>query len=167
MIEGLLEEIALDGQAVSPSRTAEAPEALLADVVVLFESGAHEKGVTLTVESRPGLRSVSCDRDQILRVFGNLVGNAAKFTPPGGMVSLRAEQAGAAIRFSVSDNGPGIPPEQLPSVFDRGFRGQRQQTGLGLGLAIAKSIVEAHGGTIGVESQPGKGSTFWFTLPEA
>jgi signal transduction histidine kinase len=110
---------------------------------------------------------VSCDHDAVLRVFGNLVGNAQKFTPPGGSITIGAELAGDAVKFSVSDTGPGIPAQDVSRLFQRGFRGERRGVGLGLGLAIARGIVKAHGGEIGVESEPGKGASFWFTLPVA
>jgi signal transduction histidine kinase len=99
--------------------------------------------------------------------LSNLVGNAIKFTPEGGSIRLRVEARDRHVRFAVSDTGVGIPSEFLPRIWERGWHarpGERSRT-LGLGLSIAKGIVEAHGGTLGVESEVGKGSTFWFTLP--
>jgi signal transduction histidine kinase len=103
------------------------------------------------------------------QVLSNLVGNAIKFTPAGGRVTLSAELAAEReVRFAVADTGAGIPPEQLPHVFGQFWQGRRtDRRGIGLGLAIAKGIVEAHGGRIWVESQVGVGSNFYFTLPAA
>jgi len=112
-----------------------------------------------------GARVLS-DRDRVLQVFANLLGNAIKFTPKGGEITIRAESAGSEIRFGVCDTGPGIPPEHLPHVFDRYWQAKSTaKLGTGLGLSIAKGIVEAHGGRIWVESEPGKGASFIFTLP--
>ena len=111
---------------------------------------------------------VLSDRDRILQVFANLIGNAIKFTPKGGEITIRAESAGTQMRFGVCDTGPGIPPEHLPHVFDRYWQAKSTaKLGTGLGLSIAKGIVEAHGGQIWVESEPGKGASFIFTLPSA
>ena len=96
----------------------------------------------------------------------NLIGNALKFTPEGGEVRVSAERNGAEILFAVSDNGPGIPPDQLTHVFDRFWQARStDRSGAGLGLAIAKGIVEAHGGRIWAESELEHGSRFSFTLP--
>jgi signal transduction histidine kinase len=109
---------------------------------------------------------VSSDRDRILQVFANLIGNAIKFTPKGGQITIRAETDGPEVKFSVADTGPGIPAEHLSHVFDRYWQAKSTaKLGTGLGLSIAKGIVAAHGGRIWVESKPGDGATFIFTLP--
>jgi len=102
-----------------------------------------------------------------VQVLSNLVGNAIKFTPTGGHIRVLAESWGDMVRVSVSDDGPGIAPEQMPRIFDRYWHlAQREsRQGAGLGLYIAKGIVENHGGRIWVESTLGRGSTFFFTLP--
>jgi signal transduction histidine kinase len=101
-------------------------------------------------------------------VMSNLVGNAVKFTPPGGCITLHAKPADDEVRFTVADTGPGIAAEQLPHLFGRYWQGDRKdRRGIGLGLAIAKGIVEAHGGRIWVESTVGEGSHFHFTLQRA
>jgi signal transduction histidine kinase len=101
-------------------------------------------------------------------VLSNLLGNAIKFTPPGGRIVVRAERTSDGVRVSVADTGLGIPPSQLPHVFRRFWQGRRtDRRGLGLGLPIAKGIAEAHGGRMWVESELGVGSTFYFTLPLA
>jgi signal transduction histidine kinase len=109
---------------------------------------------------------VRADRDRVLQVLQNLVGNALKFTHQGGHVTVTAEREGAVVRFRISDNGPGIATENLSSVFDRFWKHEAGgKKGTGLGLFIAKGIVEAHGGQISVESAPGHGTSFSFTLP--
>jgi hypothetical protein len=120
----------------------------------------------LEVSVAPDLPLVPIDRHRILQVLLNLIGNSLKFGPPGGLVTLGVEQYddANAIRVSVTDGGPGISPEQLPRVFDRFWRADRRASA-GVGLAVAKGIVEAHGGEIGVTSQLGSGSTFFFSLP--
>jgi PAS domain S-box-containing protein len=126
--------------------------------IKLVDGGAEESGL-----------QISCDHDRVIQLFSNVVGNAVKFTPEGGMVTLRAEPDGAMVRFAVADTGPGITTDELPYVFDRYYQARRRnRDGIGLGLSIARGIVEAHGGRIWVESptaQAGGGSTFFFTLP--
>lgn len=122
----------------------------------------------LSREVHDNCLSVLSDRDRILQVFANLLGNAIKFTPKGGEITIRAEPSGGEVRFGVCDTGPGIPPEHLPHVFDRYWQAKSTaKLGTGLGLSIAKGIVEAHKGQIWVESEPGKGAEFIFTLPSA
>lgn len=112
--------------------------------------------------------SVLADRERVLQVFGNLLGNAAKFTPQGGEISIGADPKDGAVEFRVRDTGGGIPPEDLGHIFDRFWQARRGgRRGIGLGLAIVKGIVDAHGGRVRVESEPGAGSTFYFTLPGA
>jgi len=115
------------------------------------------------VPARGRLAAHPCRRDNILRVFTNLLGNAAKFTPPGGEIELRAQRRGDAVVFLVADSGPGVSAEQREHIFERYWRGK--VGGLGLGLYIAKSIVDAHGGRIWVEDKPQPGATFGFELP--
>jgi len=116
----------------------------------------------------PGLPPVVADRERVLQVFTNLGGNALKFTPENGRVEIRASGRGAAVEFAVRDTGPGIASEDLPHIFDRFWQAQKTaRAGAGLGLAIAKGVIEAHGGAIQVESESGRGSRFTFTLPVA
>ena len=110
--------------------------------------------------------AVASDRERVLQVFANLIGNAIKFTPKGGQISLLACRENSEVRFTVADTGPGIPPEHLDHVFDRYWQAKSTaKLGAGLGLSIAKGIVEAHGGRIWVESPPQSGAQFNFTLP--
>jgi signal transduction histidine kinase len=113
--------------------------------------------------------SVYADKERIAQVLANLVGNAAKFTPPDGTIALRAERdPGGGVRFSVRDEGSGIAAADLPHVFDRFWhsRGSSVKRSTGLGLAISRGIVQAHGGEIWVESDEGHGAVFCFTVPE-
>jgi PAS domain S-box-containing protein len=168
LIGDLVEVVALEsGQRVLHLEEV-SPDALLADAVELHRGLAAQKGIALRAEPAPELAEVRADRGRVLQVLSNLLGNAIKFTPGGGTVTMGAAPRGDGVGFFVSDTGPGIPPEQLASVFDRFWQAERgDRKGLGLGLAIARGIVEAHGGRIWAESVPGRGSTFFFTLPVA
>jgi NtrC-family two-component system sensor histidine kinase KinB len=127
---------------------------------------AELKGVALEVRVPPSLPLIYGDVEQLSRVVGNLVDNAIRHTPSKGSVDISAERAGGAVRVTVSDPGPGIPREYLPRVFDRFVQVPGASAGgAGLGLPIARKIVEAHGGAIGVESAPGEGARFHFTVP--
>lgn len=127
-----------------------------------------EEGVRL--ERRPSASgvAVAVDRERIAQVFGNLIGNAIRFTPKEGRIVVGNEEDEGLVRFYVEDTGPGIEPDQQEHLFDRFWRGEHQgATGAGLGLPIARGIVEMHGGTITVESDPPRGSRFTFSLPTA
>ena len=132
---------------------------------------AEERGVTLVTEARGGDPSVMADPERARLVLSNLISNALRYTPTGGRVELRLVTAPGeqgAVRFEVCDNGPGIAAEHHGQHFERFFRVRGAPPGgAGLGLYIVKEIVEAHGGHVGLDSAPGKGSTFWFTLPLA
>ena len=143
---------------------------LIADAIEAFRDEARDHGQRLVGEVPDGLPPVLADRDRLLQVFSNLIGNGLKFTPEGGLVRVRAEADGDTnVRFSVTDTGPGIPAESLPHLFELFWqaRDRRATLGTGLGLSIARGIVESHGGRISVESTPGEGSTFTFTVPVA
>lgn len=144
------------------------PGALLERVARRQAVAAGQHGVTLRVEAPGGLPPVSADAERLAQVFDNLVLNAFRYTRPGGEVVLAAHSSPGQVQLQVRDNGQGIDPADLPHIFNRFYRGDkaRQQNGAsGLGLAIARSIVEAHHGTIAVHSQPGQGATFTITLP--
>lgn len=124
------------------------------------------KGIKLMVDTPPDLPQVFADRTRVERVINNLVGNAARHTPRGGEIQISAAGRNGYVAVSVRDNGSGIPPEYLPHIFDKFVRVPDEPTGgAGLGLAISKSIVEAHGGQISVQSEVGRGTTFTFILP--
>lgn len=141
--------------------------ALLAEAEALLRPLAEARSIDLSCTAGVHLPRIRMDADQILRVLSNLGGNAIKFTPEGGAVTLRVERDGEKLRFVVCDTGPGIPAEELPHVFDRYWQARKgDRRGVGLGLAIARGIVEAHGGRIDVESSAG-GARFSFTIPDA
>jgi two-component system sensor histidine kinase BaeS len=129
---------------------------------------AEQKGITLRIEAGQNLGSVLVDPERMAQVFDNLILNAFRYTPEGGEVVLSAGAVARGVQFQVRDSGSGIAAEDLPHIFNRFYRGDksRQQNGeSGLGLAIARSIVEAHDGSIGVQSASGTGTTFTITLP--
>ena len=131
-----------------------------------LQLAAAARGVALTCESGADSILVELDHERILQVLANLIGNAIKFTAKGGRVSVRVDRRENDVRFAVQDSGEGIAADKLEQVFERFFQARRNdRRGLGLGLYISKSIVDAHGGKIWAESAPGKGSTFIFTLP--
>jgi signal transduction histidine kinase len=151
---------------------------LLRDAQVNFEPQATDKGVTLGLDLPPGLPEVMADWHRVVQVLSNLLVNALRHTPEGGRVTLSATSLApsgggkqGAVKLTVADTGAGIPADDLPYVFDRFWRGEKSRSraggGSGLGLAIARQLVELHGGMMGVESTPGKGAEFWFTLPAA
>ncbi len=135
------------------------------------QAAAGEMGITLQKEIPVSLPPVLGDRQRLLQVFDNLLGNALKFSDPGDTVTVRIFQDGNYIRTEVEDTGIGIPADQLHRIFDRFYQvdgtTSRRHGGTGLGLAIVKQIVEDHGGEVGVESELGKGSLFYFTIPLA
>jgi signal transduction histidine kinase len=127
---------------------------------------ASGSSIVMEASVAADLPAVLADAARIQQVLSNLVGNAVKFTPRQGRITVAADRLETEVRFAVIDTGPGIPPEQVPHIFGRFWQARSSdRRGLGLGLAIAKGIVEAHNGRIWVESQVGAGSTFYFTLP--
>ena len=137
-----------------------------------FLPDAERGGVRLEVIAATQAAVVRADRERSLQVLANLVGNALRYTPSGGRVTIEvAPPAHGFVRFAVRDTGPGLAPEDLPNVFKRFYRGDKARSphagGSGIGLTIARQLVELQGGEIGVASPPGQGATFHFTLPEA
>lgn len=140
--------------------------------VAAFRPRFDQKGVTLRVQHAAGPAHVHADPQRTAQVLANLLENALRHTPSGGEVEMRTSVSRGKILFEVEDNGPGIPPQELPHVFSRFHRVDKARSyepdgGSGIGLTIAKHYVERQGGRIGVESQPGRGSRFWFNLPAA
>jgi signal transduction histidine kinase len=139
---------------------------LVRDSVDAFQPAALLHAIELTCETAQGAELISFDPGRILQVLTNLVGNALKFTPKGGRITVRVESAAEEVLVTVSDTGNGVPADQLTQIFERFFQTKRHdRRGLGLGLFIVKSIVQAHGGRVWAESTPGRGSRFIFTLP--
>jgi signal transduction histidine kinase len=132
---------------------------------------AERRGIAVTVEDGAAPCAAVFDPARMEQVLNNLIGNAVKFSGDGTRVAVRVECAAGCVRVSVADQGPGIPEGELRTIFKEFHRGTARpaagERSTGLGLAIARRIVEAHGGTIGVESEVGRGSTFFFTLPAA
>jgi signal transduction histidine kinase len=140
------------------------------NTVTLVRDRAARHDLTLAVEVEPGLPSVVGDERKIKQILLNLLSNAVKFTPDGGRIGVRAGRVEGGVEVAVSDTGIGIAPEDQAAIFEEfrqvGTDVVRKREGTGLGLALTKRFVELHGGEIRVESEPGKGSTFTFTLPE-
>jgi len=145
------------------------PHHMVMEATEPFRIPAHDRGITIEVALPDDLPEVRVDTTQIGHAFSNLISNALKYTPPGGKVTLSAKTDEKWVHFSVSDTGRGIPSKHLPRIFEQFFRvpGQEAEQGAGLGLAIVKEIVEAHGGTISVESHEEKGTTFAFKIKRA
>jgi signal transduction histidine kinase len=139
---------------------------VVARAVDLYREVADAKGVTLAAAPSEDV-AVVADRTRLEQVAANLIDNAVKYTPPGGRVDVEVGRTGGAAIMRVRDTGPGIPADELPRIFERLFRGDqsRAERGLGLGLSLVKAIVEAHRGTVTVETEPGKGSVFVVSLP--
>jgi signal transduction histidine kinase len=166
LIRDLLDVSALEAGRLRMEPEAEAVGPLVVEAIELARPLAEEKHIHLTAEGAVLDTRVICDHGRILQVLGNLLGNAIKFTNDGGAVTVQAAADGGVVHLSVTDTGIGIPEDQLLHVFDRYWQGGRNDgAGIGLGLAIAKGIVEAHHGSIRAESVRGKGSTFIFDLP--
>lgn len=139
---------------------------LIQETVENFAYSALAKKITLKISPSNIRQAISCDKDRIAQILSNLIGNALKFTPVGGSVTVAAHPSQTEITFSVHDSGPGIPDDQKSRIFERFAQiGNKQRGGLGLGLYISKTLVESHLGKIWVTSEPGNGSTFQFTLP--
>ena len=170
MINDLLDLTRIEQGRVRLDRQPAAPADLIAEAIERFESRAKDGGVSLKGAVAFGLPLVSVDRDRISHVFDNLVGNALSHTPRNGSVELSSRvRPDGSVEFSIKDSGVGIAPENLSRIFEKFYRvpGSKSSGGAGLGLAIAREIVEAHDGRIDAQSQPGQGTTFSFTLPTA
>ena len=168
LIRDLLDLSRLDAGRLSVAPTPEDPSTLLTESLQTLKPLVSEKGITLDIQIESGLPKVMADRERIQQTLSNLVGNAIKFSPKGSNIAVIARKDAEGVQISVMDRGTGIAPDQLPLVFDRYWQSSRtDRQGAGLGLAIAKGIVEAHGGRIWITSVPGEGTTASFTLPTA
>ena len=171
LIHDLLDVSAIEAGQLRLTRAPVTIRTIVDDALDVLTPLALAKGIELTADVPANLPPVSAERERVMQVFSNVGGNAIKFTPAGGLVTIavaRANDPDSMLELSVRDTGPGISPDDLPHVFDRYWSTAKTAgTGTGLGLAIAKGIVEAHGGQIGATSGLAQGTTFRFTLPIA
>ncbi|MFL5735340.1 MAG: ATP-binding protein [Chloroflexia bacterium] len=172
LVRELLELSRIESGQVQLKREAVSVPTLLEQTAGRLRAQAERSGLTLTVCGNDALPPADADPDRVEQVLVNLVHNAIKFTDPGGSVTLEAQPREGAILVSIADTGRGIPPDDLPRIFERFYKVDKARTGsrerdggTGLGLAIAKHIVQAHSGQIWAESRLGEGATFFFTLP--
>ena len=151
------------GRVVLEQKPVDVP-VLFADVLEMMRPIAAQSSLQIETTGQNDVPPIHVDPDRTLQIFSNLVGNAIKFTPAGGTIVLKASRVGPKVRLAVSDDGQGIPADQLPNIFGRFWQGNKaDRRGIGMGLTIARSLVEAHGEQIGVESRFGEGTEFWFT----
>ena len=166
LIDDLLDLASIEAQRFALHLKSVESRDLVEEALLAASPLAEAKRITLAVELIDVPR-LEADPERIFRVLSNLLGNAIKFTPEGGTITVRAERRGDDLSITVADTGPGIAADQLPHVFERYWKAQStSQPGAGLGLYIANGIVEAHGGKIWAESSAG-GARFTFTLPLA
>jgi len=166
LIRDLLDVSRLESGNLRIAPEAVHPRDLVTESLKTLVPLADEKGISIGSDVAAELRPVYADPERIQQTMSNLVGNAIKFTKKGGSIAVTAREDAGTVIFSVSDSGVGIPTLQLPYVFERYWQSARtEKHGAGLGLAIAKGIVEAHGGSIWIESEPDKGTTVLFSLP--
>jgi len=165
IVDDLLDLSRIQSGRIDISRRRVAPETLVHQAAGAHLAAAKLAGLTLRTEVMPGLGEVEADPDRVQLAFDNLINNALRYTKEGEVV-VRALPDEGRVRFEVSDTGSGIPPEHQAAIFEKFYRVPgAPQGGAGLGLFIAKEIVEAHGGQIGFTSEPGRGTTFWLTIP--
>jgi PAS domain S-box-containing protein len=168
LIQDLLEVTRVEAGRLSMKKARISTEQVISDVVDAQKVLASSVSLELRADLVPGLPDVWADRDRLHQVFENLIGNALKFTAPGGRIAVGAKPGEGEVLFWVTDTGLGIAPEELPHLFERFWQARKAgRRGAGLGLPIVKGIVEAHGGRVWAESILGRGSTFFFTIPVA
>ena len=168
LIQDLLDVTRVEAGRLAVSAKRENTEEMLSDTLRMLAPVAGEKGISLRLNAPDDLPDVMADRERFTQAISNLVGNAVKFSASGSEILVRIAVLDKELLFAVSDKGQGMTAEQLAHAFDRFWQSSRtDRQGAGLGLAITKGIVDAHGGRIWAESSPGRGSTFYFTLPVA
>ncbi len=168
LIHDLLDLTKIESGRIVLDRRPHDADDLITSCLNMLAPQIHAHGIEIVKEVHAGEAIADADRSRVIQVLSNLIGNAIKFTGKGGRIRIEATATGDGIRFSIVDNGPGIPAEQLPHIFDRYWQARRTRGATsGLGLSIARGIVEAHGGRIWVESALHIGTRFFFTLPEA
>jgi signal transduction histidine kinase len=164
LIQDLVDVVRLESRKLSLVPARHSVNELVERAVEATRQLKLSTGIETSIPS--GLPLVDVDGDRVVQVLSNLLGNALKFTPENGRVRIAARRCDEGVEIAVTDNGCGMPPEQVAHVFDRFWQASRSdRRGLGLGLAIAKGIVEQQGGRIWVESEPSRGTSFYFTLP--
>jgi signal transduction histidine kinase len=170
LIDDLFQMAQLDAGGLHLDRSPNSIADLISNTLESFSELAAQQEVVLEGSIEPGIEAVWMDVQRMERVLANLVKNALRHTPSGGRIEVRAESFDESIRVQVWDTGEGIPAEDLPHIFDQFYRGEKSRNratgGAGLGLAIARGIVQAHGGEIDVESEVGKGTCFSILLPK-
>ena len=168
LIDDLFQMAQLDAGGLTIHKEMNSISDLVSDTIESFSEMAQRQGVQLKGEVASGFNHVYLDAPRISRVFYNLVSNALRHTPSGGVIKIHVKPSAENAFIEVSNTGEMIPPEDLPFLFERFYRGEKSRSratgGSGLGLAISKGFVEAHGGTVGVESRP-EGTRFYFTIP--
>ncbi len=167
LLTNFMDFVHLDAKDYRPRTSACDLDAIIRKQVDNAQVNAEKKQITIHYESAPGLAALEADSIMIGRVIMNLLDNAVTYTDPSGLVEMRAFERDDQLMVEVRDSGQGISKDKLPFVFDAFYRAARNQRGAGLGLTIAKTIVEAHGGTMWVDSTPGEGSIFGFSLPKS
>jgi len=168
LIDDLLDAATIERAAFTLTRAPEEPAKIVDEALEAIEPAATKKGVRLKRSVPPDLPTIDCDRLRVLQVLSNLLGNAVRLVREGKAVEVRARPLPGCVEFVVADEGPGIPEEHVSHVFDRYWTGHAQgRTSAGLGLFIAKGIVDAHGGRLWVETRSGAGAAFFFTIPIA
>jgi signal transduction histidine kinase len=150
-------------------RQGTAPQALLDRVASVYQHAAAKQEIALKVEAANDLPEIQVDEARMMQVLGNLIDNALRYTPAGGSITLRAGTAENMVTLQVQDTGQGIQPEELPHVFERFYRADKSRNeadgASGLGLAIARAIITAHGGTLHAESESGQGTRMVIRMP--
>jgi signal transduction histidine kinase len=165
LIEDLMEVARMEAGGIAVTRKPISAAELVGEAIRVNNSLVAEKGLHLETKVESGLPNILADRERLLRVFDNLVGNALKFSPSGTRLTLGAARTGRFVRFTVSDTGPGMSAECQAHLFHPFWQGAGTATGTGLGLSICRAIVEAHYGRIWVESKEGEGTQVFFTIP--
>jgi two-component system sensor histidine kinase BaeS len=169
LIDDLFEMAQLDAGGLTLDLQEASLADLISDTLESFSELAAQHKITISGHAGPDIDPVRMDTMRIGRVLNNLLSNALRYSPDGGSIELTAQRTSRGVQVSVSDTGEGISADDLPKVFDRFYRGEKSRSrttgGSGLGLAISRGLVRAHGGDITVESTPGHGSRFTFTLP--
>ena len=169
LIQDLLDVAVMENGQLAVQRERLSAGDLVREAVESQAMLASSSGLELRLEVHPGVHDVLGDRKRLLQVFDNLIGNALKFTPKGGCITVEAAARAGEVVFSVADTGPGIARESLQHIFEPFWQAATRaaRLGAGLGLPITRGIVDAHGGRIWVESELERGSTFFFAIPAA